>query len=180
MNIFVASLLLYQTTLEDFLEKSADDRLLEYADIVGIERMVRAPTVDARRAHLSPALTKPLSCRRDSMSRWRGAWRPCSYRRHPLSTSLPPPHPETSVIVTLACTDPSRGDESTAKLPSLAIIRLLIRLHRFPCASCILYTSSRTYLYTINTSRLLPSVHARGAVTTRSALSVALPRHDHT
>lgn len=46
MNVFVASLLLYQTTLEDFLEKSADDRLLEYADLVGIERMVRTRTVD--------------------------------------------------------------------------------------------------------------------------------------
>lgn len=180
MNIFVAALLLYQTTLEDFLEKSAEDRLLEYSDLVGVERMVRMRTVNARRPRLSPALTNPLSCRGDSMSRWRGAWRPCSYRRHPLSTSLPRLHPETSVIVILACTDPSRGDESTAKIPSLAIIRLLIRLHRFPCASCILYTSSRTYLYTINTSRLLPSVHARGAVTSRSALSVARPRHDHT
>lgn len=61
MNIFVAALLLYQTTLEDFLEKSAEDRLLEYSDLVGVERMVRMRTVNARRPRLSPALTKPIT-----------------------------------------------------------------------------------------------------------------------
>ncbi|KAL1951153.1 hypothetical protein VTO73DRAFT_302 [Trametes versicolor] len=49
MNIFVAALLLYQTTLEDFLEKSAEDRLLEYSDLVGVERMTRFNVEMARR-----------------------------------------------------------------------------------------------------------------------------------
>ncbi|OJT04460.1 hypothetical protein TRAPUB_4730 [Trametes pubescens] len=49
MNIFVASLLLSQTTLEDFLEKSADDRLVEYAELAGTERMTRFNVEMARR-----------------------------------------------------------------------------------------------------------------------------------
>lgn len=43
MNLFAASLLLSQTSLEDFLEMNADERLLEYGDLVGMERMVTTP-----------------------------------------------------------------------------------------------------------------------------------------
>ncbi|KAI0639961.1 hypothetical protein C8Q77DRAFT_1045891 [Trametes polyzona] len=49
MNLFAASLLLSQTTLEDFLEMSPDERLLEYAELVGIERMTRFNVEMARR-----------------------------------------------------------------------------------------------------------------------------------
>ncbi|KAI0828957.1 hypothetical protein BC628DRAFT_1182504 [Trametes gibbosa] len=49
MNLFAASLLLSQTTLEDFLEKNADERLLEYGDLVGTERMTRFNVEMARR-----------------------------------------------------------------------------------------------------------------------------------
>ncbi|KAI0361024.1 hypothetical protein OH77DRAFT_1585206 [Trametes cingulata] len=49
MNLFAASLLLSQTSLEEFLEKSADERLLEYGELVGIERMTRFNVEMARR-----------------------------------------------------------------------------------------------------------------------------------
>ena len=42
MNTFAASFLLSRTTLENLLEMPAEDRLLEFGDIVGGERMVSA------------------------------------------------------------------------------------------------------------------------------------------
>ncbi|KAI0673682.1 hypothetical protein C8Q78DRAFT_1018447 [Trametes maxima] len=41
MNNFAASLLLSRTSLEDFLEKGADDRLLDYGNLIGMERIAR-------------------------------------------------------------------------------------------------------------------------------------------
>ncbi|KAI0652408.1 hypothetical protein C8Q79DRAFT_937519 [Trametes meyenii] len=49
MNNFAASLLLSQISLEDFLEKSADDRLLDYGDLVGMERITQFNVDMARR-----------------------------------------------------------------------------------------------------------------------------------
>ena len=43
MNLFAASLLLSQTSLEDFLEKSADERLLEFGELIGMQRIVSQP-----------------------------------------------------------------------------------------------------------------------------------------
>ncbi|KAI0363531.1 hypothetical protein BV20DRAFT_1007236 [Pilatotrama ljubarskyi] len=49
MNLFAASLLLSQTSLEDFLERSADERLLEYGELVGAARMARFNVEMSRR-----------------------------------------------------------------------------------------------------------------------------------
>ncbi|KAI0778730.1 hypothetical protein BD413DRAFT_465182 [Trametes elegans] len=49
MNIYAASSLLSQTTLEDFLEKSADERMLEYGELVGMDRIARFNVEMARR-----------------------------------------------------------------------------------------------------------------------------------
>ena len=40
MNLFAASLLLSHTTLEGLLEMSAEDRVLEFGDVVGAEKIV--------------------------------------------------------------------------------------------------------------------------------------------
>ena len=45
MNPFVASILLSQVTLEDFLDKSPEARMQEYADLIGHTRMVRIITM---------------------------------------------------------------------------------------------------------------------------------------
>ncbi|KAI9068681.1 hypothetical protein FKP32DRAFT_1641905 [Trametes sanguinea] len=41
MNLFAASLLLSHTTLEDFLEMDADRRLMDYGQLVGVERIAQ-------------------------------------------------------------------------------------------------------------------------------------------
>ncbi len=40
MNLFASCLLLSQESLEDFLEKMPQDRLLEYGTLVGVDRIV--------------------------------------------------------------------------------------------------------------------------------------------
>ena len=40
MNLFASCLLLSQVTLEDFLEKAPEERLLEYGSLVGVDRIV--------------------------------------------------------------------------------------------------------------------------------------------
>ncbi|KAH9897857.1 hypothetical protein C8Q73DRAFT_641038 [Cubamyces lactineus] len=49
MNLFASSLLLSQTTLEDFLEKSADERVLEFGELIGIQRITQFNIEMARR-----------------------------------------------------------------------------------------------------------------------------------
>ncbi|KAI0737042.1 hypothetical protein C8Q80DRAFT_1215050 [Daedaleopsis nitida] len=51
MNLFAASLLLSQTTLEDLLEKHPDDRLLQYG-AGGVDRIMRFNAEVARRLEL--------------------------------------------------------------------------------------------------------------------------------
>ena len=40
MNLFASCLLLSQVSLEDFLEKMPEERLLEYGPLVGVDRIV--------------------------------------------------------------------------------------------------------------------------------------------
>ncbi|KAL7285548.1 hypothetical protein ACG7TL_000652 [Trametes sanguinea] len=49
MNLFAASLLLSQTTLEKFLEMDADRRLADYGQLVGVERITQFNTEMTRR-----------------------------------------------------------------------------------------------------------------------------------
>ncbi|KAI0334386.1 hypothetical protein GY45DRAFT_1367576 [Cubamyces sp. BRFM 1775] len=49
MNLFAASLLLSQTSLEDFLEKSADERLLDFEELIGMQRLTQFNIEMARR-----------------------------------------------------------------------------------------------------------------------------------
>jgi hypothetical protein len=40
MNAFAASIILYQETLQDFLDLAAETRVLEFGQLVGTERVV--------------------------------------------------------------------------------------------------------------------------------------------
>ena len=58
MNVFAASLLLSQTTLENLLEMPPDARLLEYGDLVGRDRIVSvslAPSFRVQVHRLTPS-----------------------------------------------------------------------------------------------------------------------------
>lgn len=56
MNLFASCLLLSQASLEDFLEKSPEDRVLEYGTVVGVDRIVSdlRPHVIMHRHQLIP------------------------------------------------------------------------------------------------------------------------------
>ncbi|KAH9913316.1 uncharacterized protein BXZ73DRAFT_106964 [Epithele typhae] len=71
MNLFAASLLLSQTTLEKLLETSPDERLVEYSDLVGADRMKTFNEYIARRLEvieLPPSSPPPEDVKPDSSS----------------------------------------------------------------------------------------------------------------
>lgn len=45
MNVFAAAVILTSTTLDDFLDKNAEERLKEFGSLIGTQRMVSTAAV---------------------------------------------------------------------------------------------------------------------------------------